>query len=126
MRKMFSFLPFLSAFSGAGASDGAGFTQISPMKAKSMMDEDHIIVLDVREANEYNEGHIPDATLFPLRTINKASVEEVIPSKDSVVLLYCCSGARSRQAAKRLVKLGYTHVYDFGGLNDWPYAVIKD
>ena len=105
--------------------DGVMYKQISAEEAKSIMDsgEEHII-LDVREQNEYDAGHIPGAILIPYTEIeNKA--EEMLPDKDKLILVYCRSGRRSKIAAESLSKLGYTNVKEFGGIIDWPYEVVK-
>ena len=79
---------------------------------------------DVREEEEYDAGHADGAELFPLGTIDEESAAERIPDFDTPVLLYCRSGARSFSAAMKLVELGYTRVYDLGGLNGWPYGIV--
>ena len=101
------------------------YQQITPEEAKKIMDsgEEHII-LDTREQDEFNEGHIPKAILIPYTEIeNKA--EEMLPDKDKLILVYCRSGRRSKIAAESLAKLGYTNVKEFGGIIDWPYEVEK-
>ena len=101
------------------------YEQITPQEAKRIMDsgEEHII-LDTREQDEFDEGHIPGAILIPYTEIeNKA--EEMLPDKDKLILVYCRSGRRSKIAAENLVKLGYTNVKEFGGIIDWPYEVEK-
>ena len=101
------------------------YEQITPEEAKKIMDsgEEHII-LDTREQDEFNEGHIAGAILIPYTEIeNKA--EEMLPDKDKLILVYCRSGRRSKIAAENLVKLGYTNVKEFGGIIDWPYEVVK-
>ena len=105
-------------------SRGRGdYKSISQEKAKQMMDSGNVIVLDVREQDEYNTGHISGAVLFPLGTINAQTAERVIPSKNADVLVYCRSGNRSKKASTALAKLGYTNVYEFGGITTWPYGV---
>ena len=100
------------------------YQQISQDKAKQMMEEqEDAIVLDVREKEEYETGHIPGAVLLPLGTIEEDRAASVIPKTDSVVLVYCRSGRRSKQASQALAELGYTQIYEFGGINDWPYEV---
>ena len=97
------------------------YEQITPQEAKRIMDssEEHII-LDTREQDEFDEGHIPGAILIPYTEIeNKA--EEMLPDKDKLILVYCRSGRRSKIAAETLAKLGYTNVKEFGGIIDWPY-----
>ena len=98
------------------------YQQISQQEAKQMMDElENALILDVRELSEYNEVHIPGATLLPLGTITEESAARVIPAKDTVVLVYCRSGNRSKKASQTLADLGYTNIYEFGGINEWPY-----
>lgn len=96
-------------------------------EAKKIMDtEKEYIILDVREDEEYSTGHAKGAVLFPLGTINPKTVGEVIPSKSIPVLVYCRTGRRSRMAAQRLKKLGYTRVYDLGSLVGWPYGITTE
>ena len=100
--------------------------QITASEAKKMMDEqEEIFILDVREQSEYNEGHVPEAVLLPVGTISEETAAAVIENKDTVVLVYCRSGNRSKTAAQALADLGYTQVYEFGGIRDWPYEVEK-
>ena len=90
-------------------------------EAKEMMDTQEVIILDVREQDEYDSGHIPGAVLLPVGTIDEDTAAEVIPEKDSTVLVYCRSGNRSKTASSKLADLGYTNIYEFGGINTWPY-----
>ena len=109
----------------ADKGEKAMYEQITPEEAKKIMDsgEEHII-LDTREQDEFDEGHIPGAILIPYTEIeNKA--EEMLPDKDKLILVYCRSGRRSKIAAENLVKLGYTNVKEFGGIIDWKYEVVK-
>ena len=99
------------------------YQQITQQEAKKMMDTQDVIILDVREQSEYDAGHIPGAILLPVGTITKESAAAVIPELGSVVLVYCRSGNRSKTASKVLVELGYTNIYEFGGINTWPYEV---
>ena len=101
------------------------YQQITPGEAKRIMDsdEEHII-LDTREQDEYNQGHIKGAILIPYTEIeNKAS--DMLPDKDKLILVYCRSGRRSKIAAESLSKLGYTNVKEFGGIIDWQYDIEK-
>ena len=101
------------------------YQQITAEEAKKIMDsgEEHI-VLDTREQEEFDNGHIPGALLIPYTEIeNKA--EETIPDKNAQILVYCRSGRRSKIASLSLSKLGYTNVKEFGGIIDWPYEVEK-
>lgn len=101
------------------------YEQITPDEAKKIMDtEKDYIILDVREQDEFDEGHIPGAILIPYTEIeNKA--EEILPDKDKLILVYCRSGRRSKIAAESLVSLGYTNIKEFGGIIDWPYEIEK-
>jgi len=95
--------------------------QITQEEAKEMMDTQEVIILDVREQDEYDSGHIPGAVLLPVGSIDEDTAAEVIPEKDSTVLVYCRSGNRSKTASSTLAGLGYTNIYEFGGINTWPY-----
>ena len=101
------------------------YTQITQEAAKEMIDSQSVVILDVREQYEYDEGHIADAVLLPLGSISEASAAATIGEQDTVVLVYCRSGNRSKQASEKLVDLGYTNVYEFGGINTWPYDVVR-
>ena len=103
--------------------NGGGYKQISQDEAKKMMDNGNVIILDVREKDEYDAGHIKDAVLLPVGSINADTAAAVIDSKDSVVLVYCRSGNRSKTASATLAKLGYTNIYEFGGITTWKYDV---
>ncbi|MBE0601680.1 MAG: rhodanese-like domain-containing protein [Firmicutes bacterium] len=105
--------------------DTAVYHKISAQEAKQVMDsEENVIILDVREQYEFDAGHIPNATLLPVGSIRALAAEQ-LPDKNQKILVYCRSGNRSRSAANDLVALGYTQVYDFGGIIDWPYDVVK-
>ena len=100
------------------------YHQINAETARDMMNEQpEVVVLDVREPDEFDNGHIPGAVLLPLGSITERSAAELIPSLDSTVLVYCRSGNRSKKASAALAELGYVNVYEFGGINDWPYDV---
>jgi len=99
------------------------YQQITQEEAKEMMDTQEVVILDVREQHEYDSGHIPGAVLLPVGTITDDTAAAVIDELDTVVLVYCRSGNRSKTASQALVDLGYTNVYEFGGINDWPYEV---
>ena len=98
---------------------------ISPDTAKAMMDKGGVIVVDVRRADEYAEGHIESALLVPNETI-EAEATTALPDKNAVYLIYCRSGRRSNEAAHKLIALGYQHVYDFGGILSWEYGIIVE
>ncbi len=95
------------------------YKQISQAQAKEMMqrDDGHVIV-DVRRQDEYDSGHIPGAILIPNESI-VSSPPEALPDLDQIILIYCRSGNRSKQAAEKLAAMGYTNIYEFGGINTW-------
>lgn len=116
----------LSLFLGAcSATTASAYSKITPQKAKEMLDKDPAIVLiDVRTQSEYDEGHITNAILLPNETIGTVQPTQ-LPDKTATILVYCRSGNRSKQAADKLIKMGYQHVYDFGGITSWPYEITK-
>ena len=109
----------------AEKGEKAMYEQITAEDAKKIMDsgEEHII-LDTREQDEFDEGHIPGAILIPYTEIENKAIE-LIPDKDKLILVYCRSGRRSKIAAESLAKLGYTNVKEFGGIIDWSYEIVK-
>ena len=121
MKRMIPLLLSLLLLTGCGEDSADGYQQISQEEAKAMMDTQVVIILDVREQDEYDSGHIPGAVLLPVGTIDETTAAEVIPEKDSTVLVYCRSGNRSKTASAALAELGYTNIYEFGGINTWPY-----
>lgn len=103
-----------------------GYQKITAEEAKTMIDKgEYGVILDVRTLEEYNAEHIEDATLLPDNEI-KEKAETILDNKDEVILVYCRSGRRSEAAVKELIDMGYTRVYDFGGITDWPYEVVKE
>ena len=125
MKRIFPLmLTMLLVLTGCGGTAAENtYQQITQEEAKNMMDTQEAIVLDVREQDEFDAGHIPVAVLLPVGTITKDTAAAVIPELDSVVLVYCRSGNRSKKASQALVDLGYTGIYEFGGINTWPYEV---
>ena len=113
------------ACGGRIAKVNAAYRHISQQQAKEIMDNQNAIILDVREQEEYDDGHIADAVLLPVNSINETTAAANVPEKDSVILVYCRSGNRSKKAAKMLAELGYTQVCEFGGINTWPYGIIQ-
>lgn len=81
------------------------------------------VLVDVREEAEYITGHARDAELLPVDELDAESADLVIGTKETPVLVYCRTGRRSREAAQKLEELGYTEVYDMGGLVGWPYGL---
>ena len=86
--------------------------------------EENYIILDVRTQAEYEEKHIPGAICIPNETIGSDDIQE-LPDKDQLILVYCRSGNRSKQASEKLVALGYTNIVEFGGINDWPGKTVS-
>ena len=104
---------------------GAVYVNITAEEAKEIMDtEEGYVILDVREQDEYDAGHISGAILIPFTQI-EAKANEMLPDKDQLILVYCRSGRRSKIAAEALAELGYTNIKEFGGIIDWPYEVEK-
>jgi rhodanese-related sulfurtransferase len=102
------------------------YQQITPEEAKAYMDrETDFVLLDVRTAEEFNQEHIPGATLLDNDEI-LLKAEAVLTRKDQAILVYCRSGRRSKEAAEKLAGLGYTNVMEFGGILDWPYDTVKE
>ena len=100
------------------------FYPISQEEARRMMDaDDPPIVLDVRRQEEYDEGHLPGAVCIPNESIGTERPEG-LPDLDQVILVYCRSGRRSKQAARKLADMGYTNVYEFGGILDWTGEIV--
>ena len=120
-------LVFLLAVSGCGAAENEGsvYMNISHEKAKEMMENiGEFVLLDARSEEEFSEGHIPGAIVIPHDEISERAESE-IPEKDVPVFVYCRSGRRSKIAAEELVSLGYSEIYEFGGIIDWPYEIEK-
>lgn len=111
-----------SAESGAA---GAEYHKITQEEAKEMIDAGGVTIVDVRREEEYREQHIPDALLVPNESIGDSQPEQ-LPDLDAVLLVYCRTGVRSKQASEKLVKLGYTNVYDIGGITTWPYETVSE
>mgnify|MGYP003300786982 CR=1 FL=1 len=97
---------------------------ITPEEAKLMMDQGNVTIVDVRRVDEYEAGHIPGAILVPNETI-LTEAETKLPDKNAVLLIYCRSGRRSAEAAQKLLSLGYSQVYDFGGILNWHYDITR-
>ena len=91
---------------------------------KQLQVDKSIHLVDVRELHEFNAGHINGAQLIPLGTIED-SFSSLIPQKDTKVFIYCRSGNRSAEAAKKLVSMGYTNVFDIGGIITWEYGIVR-
>ena len=125
-RVLFLLLAMFLLLTGCGTEEieeTNTYTQISQEQAKEMMDTQEVIILDVREQDEFDTQHILGAVLLPVGSITEETAAAVIPELDSVVLVYCRSGNRSKTASDALVALGYTNVYEFGGIRTWAYEV---
>ena len=102
-----------------------GYRQITMEEAITIMEEESgYIILDVRTPEEYASGHIPGAINVPNENIDTRQLPE-LPDKDQMILVYCRSGNRSKQASEKLAALGYTNVVEFGGIRDWPGEVVS-
>lgn len=117
----------LSLFTGCSSSDdGLGYEQVDANKAIELMEsETDYIILDVRTIEEFNEKHIPDAICIPNETIGEEEIAQ-LPHKDQLILVYCRSGRRSKEASAKLVELGYTNIVEFGGIIDWPGETVSE
>ncbi len=104
------------------------YMNITPEEMKkqiSRLDKSMYVILDVRTKAEYEEERIPNSVLLTLDEIEEKTVVEIVPDKDISIYVYCRSGRRSHQATYELMNLGYTNVYDLGGILDYPYETIK-
>ena len=96
--------------------------KISFKEAKELLDNDpSAVMLDVRDEEEYITGHPAEAELLPIDSINEESIKEFLNTKDTPVMVYCRTGARSAEATEYLSSIGYTRVYDLGSMVGWPY-----
>lgn len=129
MKKLIPFLLAVLILAGCASSAkseaGNTYRQVTAKEAALMMEtEDNYIILDVRTETEYAEGHIPNAVCIPNETIGTSEIPE-LPDKGQLILVYCRSGNRSKQAAAKLAALGYTNVVEFGGINDWTGDTVS-
>ena len=128
MRKLIPFLLSLLLLAGCAApvESEASYWQVSMDEAIAIMEsESDYMILDVRTTEEFADKHIPDAINIPNETIGTEDIPE-LPDKDQLILVYCRSGNRSKQASDKLVGLGYTNIVEFGGINDWPGETVSD
>ena len=114
----------LTGCSGAGNPMNNTYRQISMNEAITMMEQESgYIILDVRRLDEFATGHIPGAINVPNESIGTAEIPE-LPDKNQLIMVYCRSGRRSKEAAEKLVKLGYTNIVEFGGILDWNGEIV--
>ena len=126
------FLPLLAALAlvmtgcAAPQASADSFRQISMEEAAALMKtEEGYIILDVRTVHEYESGHIPGAICIPNETISDAEIPQ-LPDKDQLILVYCRSGNRSKQAAAKLARLGYKNIVEIGGIGAWPGEIVTE
>lgn len=130
MRKIKRFLPLVLSMlllSSCTAPDGSAgsYRQISMDEAVDMMKkESGYIILDARRPDEYAAGHIPGAINLPNEDIGSNEIK-ILPNKSQLILVYCRSGRRSKEASEKLVKLGYTNIVEFGGILDWKGEIER-
>ena len=129
MRKLLPILLSALMFTGcAGTNNNQTNTyrSITMDEAVTMMaQESGYIILDVRRPDEYAAGHIPNAINVPNETIGTSEIPE-LPDKDQLIMVYCRSGRRSKEASEKLLKLGYTNIVEFGGILDWKGEIVTD
>ena len=130
MKRTLPMLLLLSfALTGCAASatlpETNTYRQITMQEAVELMEkEDDYLILDVRTEQEYAAGHIPGAIVVPNETIGTEEIAQ-LPDKEQLIMVYCRSGNRSKQASDKLVKLGYTNIIEFGGINSWPGETVS-
>ena len=126
MKKLFSLILIMIFLAGCAAPKAeASYRQISMDAAIAMMEEaSGYVILDVRTTEEFAEKHIPNAVNIPNEAIGTAEIPE-LPDKDQLILVYCRSGNRSKQASQKLADMGYTNIVEFGGINSWPGETVS-
>ena len=116
----------ISLLSFTACAKTISYTNISPKDALDVIKGDNkAVLIDVRTPDEFRVVRIPGSVLIPDYEI-KDKIAEVVPDKDTTLIVYCRSGNRSRGAAKTLIDMGYTKVFDLGGIIDWPYDTEGD
>ena len=126
MKKICLALFILILSSSCIFSKGEGYKRISMDEAKTLMEkEEGYILLDVRTKGEYESGYIPGAINIPLSDIDEKIISS-LPDKSQMILVYCRSGNRSREASDKLSKLGYSNVLEIGGINAWKGEIVKN
>ena len=126
MRKLIPLFAALLLIAGCAApAQESGYRQVTAEEAIALMEkESGYIILDVRTAQEYSEKHIPKAVNIPNESIGTEEIP-ALPDKNQLILVYCRSGNRSKQASEKLAALGYTNIVEFGGINSWPGETVS-
>ena len=126
MKKLFPIVMVMLLLVGCSVpAESGSYRQINASDAIAMMEEEaDYIILDVRTAEEFKDKRIPDAINIPNETIGAEEIPE-LPDKDQLILVYCRSGNRSKQASEKLAALGYTNIVEFGGIIDWPGETVS-
>ncbi len=108
-----------------GGQEKIVYQEISPQEAQALLEEDQdVILLDVRTKEEFMEKRIPGSVLIPDYDLAELAAQE-LPDKDATILVYCRTGRRSEASSRQLIEMGYTRVYDLGGIVDWPYDTVS-
>ena len=126
MRKLIPLFAALLLIAGCAApAQESGYRQVTAEEAIALMEkESGYLILDVRTAQEYSEKHIPKAVNIPNESIGTEEIP-ALPDKNQLILVYCRSGNRSKQASEKLAALGYTNIVEFGGINSWPGETVS-
>ena len=125
MKLLLTFFAVLLLLTGCGAEDAPTYRQVSSDEAAAMMaSESDYLILDVRTREEYEQGHIPGAVCVPNESIGSGELS-ALPRKDQLILVYCRSGNRSKQAAQKLADAGYTNIVEFGGILSWTGETVS-
>ena len=125
MKLLLTFFAVLLLLTGCGAEDAPTYRQVSSDEATAMMaSESDYLILDVRTREEYEQSHIPGAVCVPNESIGSGELS-ALPRKDQLILVYCRSGNRSKQAAQKLADAGYTNIVEFGGILSWTGETVS-
>lgn len=125
MKRLLMVVLAAAALFGGCAGGNTAYRQIDMAQASQMMEaESGYLILDVRTRAEFDEGHIPGAVNLPNEDIREDTVT-ALPDKQQLIMVYCRSGRRSKEAAAKLTELGYTNIVEFGGIKDWTGNVEK-
>ena len=126
MKRFLSLALAALLLTGCAAPAASGsYRQVSPQEAMDLMEtEKDYIILDVRTPEEFAGAHIPGAINIPNETISTQPPAQ-LPDQNALILVYCRSGNRSKQAAGKLAKMGYTAIVEFGGINQWPGETVS-